>query len=421
MRSGFSFTTQKPSPDNGSDCGTARLGCLTTPHGSIQTPEFLPVGTQATVKAILPRDLKEIGVQGVLANTYHLYLRPGSPNVEKLGGLHRFMNWDGPIMTDSGGFQAFSLGAGREHGVGKIGGIFPEENRHSAKIPRREQPRSPEGQITPQKMVRIDEEGVTFRSHLDGSSHKLTPESSIRIQEELGADMILAFDECTSPLADKTYTERSMERTHRWAVRSQTAHRDTAQILYGIVQGGAYQDLRDRACAFMTKLDFEAYAVGGSLGKTKAEMLKVLDWTVPQLPGHAPRHLLGIGEISDLFEGVERGIDTFDCVIPTRFARNGHLLAPPDVEGRSPKGTLSLKNARFTQDDQAAVPGCDCYCCKNFSRAYLRHLYKAGEILACQLGTIHNLHFMAGLMKQIRQSLTQGTFAQLKRQWALNS
>ncbi len=416
MRSGFSFQTQAPHPAVN---GKARLGTLTTPHGSISTPEFLPVGTQATVKAILPRDLWENGVQGVLANTYHLYLRPGSKLVEKMGGLHRFMNWNGPIMTDSGGFQAFSLGAGREHGVGKIGGVFPEEQRRNGRPS--EPMRSPTASPSQQKMVKIDEEGVLFRSHLDGSPHKLTPESSIRIQEELGADLILAFDECTSPLADKRYTERSLERTHRWATRCVEARRDTPQILYGILQGGAYRDLRDRSCEFMTKLGFEAYAIGGSLGKTKLDMLSVLDWTIPQLPDNCPRHLLGIGEIGDLFEGVERGVDTFDCVIPTRFARNGHLLAPPEVEGRNSKGTINLKGARFTEDDTPAVPGCECYCCKNFSRAYLRHLYKASEILACQLGTIHNLHFMAKLMREVRASLVDGSFAKLKDYWIGNS
>jgi queuine tRNA-ribosyltransferase/7-cyano-7-deazaguanine tRNA-ribosyltransferase len=268
-------------------------------------------------------------------------------------------------------------------------------------------------------LVKIDEEGVLFRSHLDGSPHKLTPELSIRTQEELGADLILAFDECTSPLADRAYTELSLDRTHRWAVRCVEARRDTPQALYGIIQGGAYRDLRDRSTAFLTRpeLGFDGYAVGGSLGRNKEEMLLVLDWTVPQLPTAHPRHLLGIGELGDLFEGVERGIDTFDCVIPTRFARNGHILAPPGLPGRTSKCTLNMQGARFTDDDGPPVPGCPCYCCANFSRAYLRHLYKCSEILACQLGTIHNLHFMGALMKEIRQALEVDRFAQLKSAW----
>ena len=422
MREGFSFDLLVTR-------GAARRGRLTTPHGSIETPEFLPVGTQATVKAILPRDIREVGVQGVLANTYHLYLRPGSQRIQALGGLHRFMSWDGPIMTDSGGFQAFSLGAGREHGVSKIGGVFPDEAPpKKARQPRDPHPRrpgEPKSQSKPQsghassKLVKIDEEGVLFRSHLDGSSHKLTPELSIRIQEELGADLILAFDECTSPLADKNYTEYSLERTHRWAVRCLQARRDTPQALYGIIQGGAYRDLRDRSTAFLTRpeLGFDGYAVGGSLGRNKEEMLQVLDWTVFQLPAAYPRHLLGIGEIGDLFDGVQRGIDTFDCVIPTRFARNGHLLCPPGLPGRGSKCTLSMRNACYADDSTPPIPGCECYCCANFSRAYLRHLYKCSEILACQLGTIHNLHFMARLMREIRQALEDDRLAELRAHW----
>lgn len=378
--------------------GRARRGRIHTPHGTIETPEFLPVGTQATVKALTPPQLRECGVQGLLANTYHLYLRPGSQLVEKMGGLHRFMQWPGPIMTDSGGFQAFSLGAGREHGVGKIGGVFPGSN---AKKPR--------GAVLP-NMVKIDEEGVRFRSHLDGSSHLLTPESSIRIQEELGADMILAFDECTSPLADKAYTENSLERTHRWALRCLEARRDNPQALYGILQGGAYPDLRQRTLDFMVPLPWQGFAVGGSLGKTKEEMHQVLDWTVPGLPDDKPRHLLGIGEFEDLFEGVARGIDTFDCVIPTRFARNGHVFVKPGTPGRSPRGTWNLLNARFRDLDQPIQSDCACYACQNFSLAYLRHLHKADEILAYTLGSMHNLHFLLTLMRDMRQALQEDRF-----------
>lgn len=385
--------------------GQARRGRILTPHGIIETPEFLPVGTQATVKALTPRQLQEVRVQGLLANTYHLYLRPGSPLVEKMGGLHRFMQWSGPIMTDSGGFQAFSLGAGREHGVGKIGGVFPGT-----------QAKKPRGSIMP-NMVKISEEGVRFRSHLDGSSHLLTPESSIRIQEELGADMVLAFDECTSPLADRAYTEEALERTHRWALRCLEARRSTPQALYGILQGGAYPDLRQRALDFMVGLPWQGFAVGGSLGKTKQEMHQVLDWTLPGLPADRPRHLLGIGELDDLFEGVARGVDTFDCVIPTRFARNGHVFVPPGSPGRSPRGTWNLLNARFREVDGPIQEDCDCYTCQNFTLAYLRHLHKAEEILAYTLCSIHNLHFLLTIMRELRRALEEDRFEEFRAQF----
>ena len=389
--------------------GRARRGRIHTPHGNIETPEFLPVGTQATVKAVTPAQLKELGVQGLLANTYHLYLRPGSELVDKLGGLHRFMRWDGPIMTDSGGFQAFSLGAGREHGVGKIGGVFPGSQ---AKIPRKS---------VMQNMVKISEEGVRFRSHLDGSSHLLTPESSIRIQEELGADMILAFDECTSPLSDRAYTERALDRTHRWALRCLEARRDTPQALYGILQGGAYKDLREKALATMLQWPWQAFAIGGSLGKTKEEMHLVLDWTLPGLPDDKPRHLLGIGELEDLFEGVERGVDTFDCVIPTRFARNGHVFVPPGTPGRSPRGTWNLLNARFRELDEPIDKNCQCYTCQNFSLAYLRHLHKAEEMLAHTLGSLHNLHFLLNVMRDVRKALDEDRFPEFRREFFARS
>lgn len=395
----FSYQMLAKAPD----C-QARRGRISTPHGTIETPEFLPVGTQATVKAMLPRDLLEVGVQGLLANTYHLYLRPGAELVQELGGLHRFMGWSGPIMTDSGGFQAFSLGAAKEHGVSKIGGVFPGQQAGRKKS----------GEPT---LAKVDEDGVTFRSYVDGSSHRFTPESSIEIQQQLGADMILAFDECTSPLASREYTEKSLERTHRWAVRSLEAHTDPAQALYGIIQGGAYQDLRERSVEFITNLPFQGIAVGGSLGKTKADMLKVLEWTVPGLPPDRPRHLLGIGEISDLFEGVERGIDTFDCVIPTRFARTANVLVRPDHPWATSRSTLSVKQSRYRAFDQPIDQNCGCYTCRNFSLAYLRHLYKAEEILASQLCTLHNLHFLLDLMRQMRSALDEGRFQDLKKDW----
>lgn len=387
----------------------ARRGRLDTPHGSIETPEYLPVGTLATVKGMTPRQLEELGAQGMLSNTYHLYLRPGADVVEELGGLHRFMNWNRPVMTDSGGFQAFSLGSAREHGVGKIGGVFPGE----VKNPLAGRPAG----WAEESLARLDDDGVVFRSHLDGSRHKLTPELSIRVQEQLGADLILALDECTSPMATYEYTAHALERTHRWARRCVEARRDTPQALYGIVQGGEWQDLRERSVEFITSLPFQGIAIGGSLGKSKQDMHRVLEWTVPGLPEDRPRHLLGIGEVDDLFECVERGVDTFDCVIPTRFARTANLFVPFGMEGATKRGTLVLKHAAWTRDPRPVDPDCPCYCCRNFSRAYLRHLFKADEILAYVLGTIHNLHFMLELMRQIRASLDDGTFPALKARW----
>lgn len=385
-----------------------RRGRIVTDRGVIETPEFLPVGTRATVKALTPRQLAELGAQGVLANTYHLYLRPGAEAVRQMGGLHTMMNWHRPIMTDSGGFQAFSLGAAKEHGVGKLGGVFPGKAED-----RKAKPTHKSGDT----LAKVDEEGVNFRSYVDGSKHRFTPESSMEIQRMLGADLILAFDECTSPLASKEYTENSMERTHRWAERCLAAPRDPHQSLYGILQGGAHQDLRERAVNFMTKLPFDGFAVGGSLGETKDDMLDVLDYTVHRLPAHCPRHLLGIGEMSDLFEGVQRGIDTFDCVIPTRYARTSNVMVSPWVEGRTKRGTLNLRNAKFREDHGPVESDCDCYCCANFSRSYLRYLFSCDEILASTLCSIHNVAALLRLTRKMRDALSVGTFAQLRSEW----
>lgn len=387
--------------------GGPRRGRIITDRGTIETPEFLPVGTRATVKAMTPDQLMAIGAQGVLANTYHLYLRPGADLVRKMGGLHTFMNWHRPIMTDSGGFQAFSLGMAKVHGVGKLGGVFP--GAEAAEVMKRHKSGS--------SLAKVDEEGVNFRSYVDGSSHRFTPESSMEIQRLLGADLILAFDECTSPLASKRYTEMSMERTHRWAVRCLEAPRDPHQSLYGILQGGAYQDLRQRAIDFMAKLPFDAFAIGGSLGETKDDMLNVLEWTVPQLPEHCPRHLLGIGEMEDLFEGVARGIDTFDCVIPTRFARTANLMVSPNVPHRSSRGTINLRQARYREDPRPIEEDCPCYACANYSRAHLRYLFSCQEILASTLCSIHNLAALLRVTREIRRSLEEGTFEEYRAQY----
>lgn len=394
--------------------GAARLGELSTPHGTISTPAFVAVGTRATVKGVSSSQVAETGTQVLFNNTYHLYLRPGSGTVAELGGLHRFMNWDRPIMTDSGGFQVFSLGAGIEHGVGKVANIFPGEQPSPAE--RRGQPG--------ESMVRVTEEGVHFRSHYDGSSHYFTPELSVAVQRQLGADMILAFDECTSPLHDEEYTRASMERTHRWAERSLRSFTESEplhgypQTLYGIVQGGAFQDLRRESAEFIAGLGFGGIAIGGNLGSTHRDMHDVIDWTVAELPRGLPRHLLGIGDVPGVIEGVARGCDTFDCVSPTRNARNGGALRRFDDEGRRLSNfRINLRNEKFARDDQPIDPDCDCLTCSSYTRGYLRHLLKAGEQLGQQLTTIHNLRFMARLFEDIRAALAAGTFAEFRQEW----
>jgi queuine tRNA-ribosyltransferase/7-cyano-7-deazaguanine tRNA-ribosyltransferase len=367
----------------------ARLGVIKTPHGQIHTPAFLPVATQATVKSLTPDDLREIGFEALLCNTYHLYLRPGHKAIEKLGGLHKFMNWSGPIVTDSGGFQVFSLGTALEHGVGKIVGFFP------GRIDRPEKPVKP-------KLAKIDEEGVEFRSHLDGSLHRLTPQKSIQIQESLGADIILAFDECTSPLDDYQYTKRAMERTHRWAEICLKAKQRKDQALFGIIQGGQWRDLRVKSARFISNLPFDGLAIGGSLGKSKKDMLKILGWVMPELPSPLPRHLLGIGQSQDLVQTVKLGIDLFDCVYPTRLARHGAFLTP--------KGELNILRARYRTDKNPIMKNCSCYACQNFSRAYLHHLFKSQEILGLRLATYHNLWFINQLMREIREAIRDDKF-----------
>jgi queuine tRNA-ribosyltransferase len=344
----------------------ARAGLIRTPHGDIPTPVFAPVGTQATVKTLTPDDLHDLGTRLILANTYHLYLRPGADLIADFGGLHHFMQWTGPILTDSGGFQVFSLEGLRQ----------------------------------------IDEEGVTFRSHIDGSEHRFTPERVIAIQEKLGADIIMAFDECPPP-DDYDYNVAALDRTHRWADRCRAAQRRSDQALYGIVQGGVFPDLRAQSAGFLASLDFPGYGIGGlSVGETKAEMHQMLEVMHPILPRHKPRYLMGVGSPEDLFEGVARGVDQFDCVLPTRIARNGAVFTH--------QGRLNLRNARFTTDKGPIEADCQCYTCRTFSRAYLRHLLIAKEILALRLTTIHNLHFLLEIMRRIRRSILEGTFVAYK-------
>lgn len=343
--------------------GRARAGVFCTPHGDLLTPVFAPVGTAATVKALTPAQLKELGASLVLSNTYHLYLRPGDELVRDLGGLHAFMQWDGPLLTDSGGFQVFSLSDIR----------------------------------------RIDDDGVTFKSHLDGSSHRFTPERSIAIQENLGADIIMAFDECPPPL-DEAYNRVALARTHAWAERCLRAKTRRDQALFGIVQGGVFPHLRAESARFLTALDFPGYAIGGlAVGETKAQMHATLDVVETLLPANKPRYLMGVGSPEDLVNGVARGMDIFDCVLPTRLARNGAALT------RS--GRLNLNNATFARDPLPVEAGCTCYGCTHFTRAYVRHLVVAKEILGAVLLTLHNVHLLLTLMREMRASILENTFA----------
>ncbi len=397
--------------------GAARAGTLHTPHGAVATPAFVGVGTQATVKAVDPDVVAATGTQILFANTYHLYLRPGAERVAAHGGLHRFMGWDRPIMTDSGGFQVFSLGASIDHGVGKVASIFPGADASaSGSGPRR--------LAASGSMVEVGEHEVRFRSHVDGSVHTFTPEISIQVQRALGADVVLAFDECTSPLHDERYTRASMDRTHRWAERclvafeAEPARHGYVQALYGVVQGGAFEAPRRESARTIAGLPFGGIAVGGNLGRTHADMHRVLEWTVPELPDALPRHLLGIGDVPSVLAAVARGLDTFDCVAPTRNARNGGALALLDDDGRPiPNFRLNLKNARFADDLRPIEEGCGCSTCRRFSRAYLRHLLKADEPLGPQLVTVHNLAFMARFMDEVRAGLRTGTFDDVVERW----
>lgn len=375
--------------------GRARAGLLRTPHGVVHTPALCPVATQATVKSLAPDELRELNAEIILANAYHLYLRPGADLIADFGGLHRFMGWSGPLVTDSGGWQVFSLGYAIEHGVGKIAAMFPDEGETRAR-PRGQRPR----------MTRIDGDGVTFTSHIDGSRHRFTPEISVAVQEKLGADIILAFDECTSPLHDESYTAQALARTHRWARRCLAARTRSDQAMLGIVQGGAFEALRRESARVIGELPFEGFAIGGSLGRSKEDMRRVLEWTIPLLRDDRPRHLLGIGEPDDVFDAVERGVDLFDCVAPTRLARHGVLYTPG--------GRMMITNAAFRADFARIDPECRCYTCTHFSRAYLRHLFVAEELLAYRLATIHNLAFALDLMAQIRDAIRRGDLLEFR-------
>lgn len=384
-----------------SEDNNARTGRLTLSHGNIETPALMPVATKATVKALPTPDLYDMGAQFLICNTYHLMLQPTADVIEKMGGLHKFMNWNKPIVTDSGGFQAFSLGLGKEHAVGKM--FFPGEQYNQNK---------PKGK----SIAKITDEKISFRSIYDNSRQYLTPEKSIRIQEQLGADIILVLDECTSPLSNKEYTAKSMTRTHEWAKTCLDVHK-TNQAIAGIVQGGHWQDLREKSARYISSLDFDSYAIGGSLGKSKNDMHHVLDWVIPHLSGDKPRHLLGIGVVEDIFESVQRGVDLFDCVSPTRLARSGFAHVRPPLGTKKNKYRYKLKSIKFKEDSQPIDPHCDCKICKNYTRSYIYHLLKTEELVGYNLISYHNVYFMLELMREIRKSITEGTFQELKKTW----
>lgn len=383
----------------------ARAGTITTFHGDIKTPTFIGVGTKGTIKSVTPDQLDEIGLQLLIANTYHLYLQPGDKIVRDAGGLHTFMNWNKPIMTDSGGFQVFSLGAAFGKNLTKVA---------KEDIDKVEQERGTmvfDEDIATQhgKLAVIDEEGVTFTSHIDGSLHRFTPERSIEIQHNLGADMIVAFDECTAATASHDYQKEAMYRTHRWAERSLTAHRQNLeankkQALFGVVQGGRFEDLRRESAKTLASMNFDGFGIGGSY--VKEDLDSAVGWVCEELPDDKPRHLLGIAEPLDLFDGVEKGVDLFDCVAPTRVGRTGMVYTR--------YGRINLRGEKYKTDFTKIDEDCECYTCRNYSRAYVAHLFRGDELLGATLGTIHNLHFIVNLMNKIRQSILDDTFLELK-------
>jgi queuine tRNA-ribosyltransferase len=378
-----------------------RTGILETAHGEILTPAFVTVATKGAVKALTPEQVKDAGAQVVLANTYHLYLQPGDEIVREAGGIGKFMNWPGPTMTDSGGFQAFSLGVAFEYGISKF---------IAADSPSLEMVEEAYDINRKNKKAEITEDGVKFQSVIDGSEHFFSPEKSIQIQHNLGADIIFAFDECTSPHASYEYLKEAMERTHRWAERSLKEHKkleNKNQALFGIVQGGRYQDLREESAKIISAMDFDGFGIGGSF--IKEDMDKAVKWVNQILPEEKPRHLLGVGEPEDLFSAIENGVDLFDCVLPTRLGRNGTIYTKT--------GKISITNTKFREDFEPIEKDCECYTCKNYTLAYLAHLFHGHEMLAGTLASIHNLYFIVNLVKKIRQSVLDGNFFEYKEEF----
>jgi len=425
----FNFKIEKKIADH-----LGRAGLLMTPHGDIKTPSFVVVGTKGTIKSLTVEQLKELGTPVVLANTYHLYLQPGDELIKQAGGLHKFMNWEGPMMTDSGGFQVFSLGVAYGKELSKVVSItdpsllIPERSSVLDGVPR---------------LATIGNDGVSFRSHIDGSLHYITPEKSIEIQHNLGADIIFAFDECTSPTENDRYQDEALSRTHAWAKRSLEEHKKREeekgragkycsfsgprtrgtgavsdhspeqylpalpQALFGIVQGGRSEILRKKSAEIIGAMDFDGFGIGGSFAKE--DMSKAVKWVNGVLPEEKPRHLLGIGEPEDLFSGIENGVDLFDCVGPTRIARNGTMFTK--------NGKINILNAKFVKDFSPIDEGCHCNTCKNYTRSYLSHLFRAKEMLGATLASIHNVYFITNLVKQIRQSIIDDTFFEFKKEF----
>ena len=396
-----------------------RAGIIETPHGIIETPAFVVVGTKGTVKSVNPEQVRDAGAQVVLANTYHLYLQPGDEKVKKMGGLNKMMNWHGPSMTDSGGFQVFSLGAAYKKGISKVIQI----TNPSMMIPERfDDSDAP-------RLAKIGQDGVSFTSHLDGSVHYITPEKSVQIQHNIGADMIFAFDECTSPSEDFKYQEEALERTHAWALRSlkehnklleeesrnvphQSAPSPRGSAIFGIVQGGREEVLRKKSAKIISEMEvdgkkFDGFGIGGSFAKE--DMSTAVKWVNEVLPEEKPRHLLGIGEPEDLFMGIEAGVDLFDCVLPTRLGRNGTIYTKT--------GKIHITNTAYREDLAPLEEGCECYTCKNYSRAYVAHLFHGKEMLGGTLASIHNIHFIVNLVKKIRQSIFDGNFEDYRKEF----
>jgi len=398
--SGFSFEVSKS--DSGSD---ARAGVLTTPHGTVNTPAFIPVGTKATVKSVLPESMRDLGAQAILSNAYHLYLQPGPEILDSAGGLSKFMNWNGPTFTDSGGFQVLSLGVGFKKVLAMDETTFRDDDVIAE---------------NKERLAHVDDDGVTFKSHLDGSMHRFTPEFSMQVQHQIGADIMFAFDECTTLHNTRSYQEIALERTRLWAIRCLDEHQRLTQArsskpyqaLFGVIQGAQYEDLRRQAASTMGAMEssgasFDGFGIGGALNKS--ELGRIIGWVNDELPREKPKHLLGIGAPEDLFVGVEAGMDTFDCVLASRIARTSAVYT---MEGR-----YNLTNTAYRTDFSPIDEECDCYTCTSYTRAYLNHLFRGKEILAATLATIHNERFIVRLVDQMRAAIINGDFAELKNQF----
>lgn len=415
----FSFSVTSRDPGS-----RARTGVIHTPHGDIETPAFVPVGTQATVKSLSPDDLTAVGTRLFFVNTYHAYLRPGMEIIRHAGGLHRFMHWDRALITDSGGFQIFSLARKKFVNAALSESAVLDRERFTRKLSRKDGEKAsifPDDYRPVGELVKIDDDGVTFTSHWDGSPHRFTPENSIGIQRTLGSDIMIAFDECAPYPTTHEYARAAMERTHRWAERclderDKSADAQPYQALYGVIQGGVYRDLRTESAKFISKLPFDGIAVGGvSVGESKPEMLAVLEWISPHLPETLPRHLLGVGEIDDMFTLIGQGIDTFDCVQPTRLARMGRLY----VRDRTQREfQIDISKTMYADDMNPPDPECGCYTCRNFSLSYLHHLFRVRELLSYRLATIHNIYFMHSLVAEIRESIRNGRYEEIRKQYS---